>query len=240
MRTADTLSEPQNKIYQPRLNEPLKLNLGCGKSRMGGFINCDLEKSENTDLEFDLQERWPFRKETVSEIYCSHTLEHIQNHMKFFEEAYRVMKPFGTMVLRMPHGMSSTSMADVTHLRPWYPESFTCFQPGYDVCSRGNHYEYSPTRPYFWCVESFLVVTPTIYKAFKIPFIGKKLAKFMAEHLTNFIIEFWVVLQKTTHDSKLEGRDPRIVPCYFACWEHAIDGEVKNAGDLDKFRKFTV
>ena len=56
--------------------QKLRLNLGCGRYKLDGFINIDSEESVNPDLISDALDL-PFQVNSVDEIYCGHMLEHL-------------------------------------------------------------------------------------------------------------------------------------------------------------------
>ena len=55
----------------------VKADLGCGKNKKQGFMGVDISASVKPDIVYDLTKGMPFGKDTVSEVYCSHFLEHI-------------------------------------------------------------------------------------------------------------------------------------------------------------------
>lgn len=112
--------------------EPLRLQIGAGQSTLPGFTNCDLFPGPNVGYAFDAQkDRWPFPDGSVAEVYASHVLEHLADPLHFFQETHRVLVPGGGMTLRLPYGGHKAAWWDLTHVRPWYPENFSCLQPGY-------------------------------------------------------------------------------------------------------------
>ena len=58
---------------------PLQLHMGCGKNRLKGFINIniniDLNHSTATDLTADIR-KLPFPTESMARIECYHAFEH--------------------------------------------------------------------------------------------------------------------------------------------------------------------
>ena len=110
----------------------LQLHLGCGHQRIPGWVNCDLTPGAAVDLAFDVQQSpWPFETNAAAIVYASHLLEHLRDPWTFFREAWRVLQPGGDVVLRLPYGDHRAAWWDLTHIRPWYAESFCAFQPGY-------------------------------------------------------------------------------------------------------------
>ena len=89
---------------------PIKLDLGCGKSKKAGFTGVDVLKLDGVDVVHDVRSgRWPWDDNSVDEIHASHFLEHLTNldgkneRVHFFNEAYRVLKPGASMSLIFPH-----------------------------------------------------------------------------------------------------------------------------------------
>ena len=83
---------------------PIKLNLGCGPNRKGGWVNIDLFDPK-ADLRLDLREPWPFPDNSASYIYSEHVFEHFEFHVEvphFLGEAFRVLKPGGIFDVIVP------------------------------------------------------------------------------------------------------------------------------------------
>lgn len=60
--------------------ELLKIDLGCGKNKQAGFIGVDQYKMDGVDVVCNLaSDRWPWADGSVSEVHCSHFLEHLTN-----------------------------------------------------------------------------------------------------------------------------------------------------------------
>jgi ubiquinone/menaquinone biosynthesis C-methylase UbiE len=82
----------------------IKLNLGAGRTKMEGFINCDKAPEVNPDMIVDMEERLPFDDNSVDYIYSAHCLEHI-NPVKFrfvLSEIARVACDGCILELRLP------------------------------------------------------------------------------------------------------------------------------------------
>lgn len=114
----------------------LKLHLGCGKHPLEGWVNLDQIALEGVDVVFDLNDcknkPLPFEDNSVDYIFASHVLEHIQDTLSLMEELYRVTKPGGEAVFRMPYGSSDDAYENPTHVRPYFLNSFGYFsQPFY-------------------------------------------------------------------------------------------------------------
>lgn len=86
-------------------SRPLKLNLGCGKSKIMGCINIDIEKSCKPDLIHDFTKKeLPYKKNSINEVYFFHTIEHISKrlHREILQEIHRVLEPGGRVYISYP------------------------------------------------------------------------------------------------------------------------------------------
>lgn len=74
----------------------IKLHLGCGFNRIDGW--------ENHDLDIDLTKSLPFPDNSVRFVFAEHAIEHITSAegLRFFKEAYRIIKPEGVIRLAFP------------------------------------------------------------------------------------------------------------------------------------------
>ncbi len=82
----------------------IHLNLGCGVIYLQGFVNVDDNVFQKLDLWLDLRNRFPFIRDKVSTIYCSHVLEHFypDELQHVLRECYRVLKPGGGIRIVVP------------------------------------------------------------------------------------------------------------------------------------------
>jgi len=79
-----------------------KLHLGCGKLKLEGFINIDLDDS--ADIIHDIKNLKIFEDESISEIYASHCLEHFSRReiINILLEWKRVLKVDGILRIAVP------------------------------------------------------------------------------------------------------------------------------------------
>ncbi|MFO1126363.1 MAG: methyltransferase domain-containing protein [Methylocystis sp.] len=119
---------------------PLRLNLGCGRNRIQGWVNIDRIASEGVDLVADITYPLPFSDDSVDEILLSHVLEHIWDALGLMQELHRIAKPDASLKIAVPYGSSDDAWEDQTHVKPYFVKSFGAFaQPYYWRAS----YEYS-------------------------------------------------------------------------------------------------
>jgi glycosyltransferase involved in cell wall biosynthesis/SAM-dependent methyltransferase len=114
----------------------IRLNLGCGRNILPGWINLDSMALPGVDVVADLEacagQPLPFDDNTVDEFLLSHVLEQISNTLPFMQELWRIAKPGARMVIRVPHGASDDAWEDPTHVRAYFANSFGYFsQPFY-------------------------------------------------------------------------------------------------------------
>ena len=83
----------------------MKLNYGCGETKLAGYINIDIEESVKPDLVLDLRKKqFPYEANTVETIQCIHNLEHIEQKFwaQILSEFWRVLQPGGELMLAYP------------------------------------------------------------------------------------------------------------------------------------------
>lgn len=78
----------------------LRLNLGCWKKRLPGFVNIDLDPSF-AEVVADAA-HLPYEDDSVDEIYAGHLLEHFALTEDVLKEWHRVLKPGGVITVTVP------------------------------------------------------------------------------------------------------------------------------------------
>lgn len=89
----------------------LRLNLGCGTKRLGGFTNIDVA-APRADIRHDCALPLPFDDGTVEEIRANHLIEHLTNgknivdrdafYVTVFRDWRRVLIPGGKVIAAVP------------------------------------------------------------------------------------------------------------------------------------------
>jgi len=81
----------------------LRLNVGCGKKRMVGFVGVDLYPTPAADVVAPAH-ALPYADSQVDEIFSSHLIEHLTNSQlgETLREWYRVLKPGGKLTIICP------------------------------------------------------------------------------------------------------------------------------------------
>lgn len=110
----------------------IRLNLGCGRAPLAGWVNVDSAPLEGVDVVADLEAgSLPFVDDSVTEIAGSHVLEHIRNALGLMQELHRVAKPGASAIFRVPYGSSDDADTDPTHVRRYFWGSWGYFSQPY-------------------------------------------------------------------------------------------------------------
>ena len=121
----------------------MKLNIGAGFQKLEGFLSVDFVQcvdnngKEYTDIICDIaRERLPFEDNSVDEIACYETLEHMGHERDnpdkldsliwLMNEMWRVLKPEGFLKGKVP-GTDDGAFADPTHTRYFRQSTFDYF-----------------------------------------------------------------------------------------------------------------
>jgi hypothetical protein len=132
----------------------LKLDLGCGSRKREGFLGVDRRKFGEVDAVTELSgKRWEFAEDafpgvtlkrldsgacvlpdsSVTEVYCSHFLEHLDHNqraperVRFMNELYRVLVPDGRATIITPFWASNRAYGDFTHADKPVSEMFYAY-----------------------------------------------------------------------------------------------------------------
>ncbi len=116
-----------------------RLNVGCGRNILEGWINLDSMPLPGVDVVADLDRLGsreggaplPFQDNTIEEFLLSHVLEHIREPLPMMQEFWRVAKPDAVMTIRCPYGSSDDAWEDPTHVRGIFLQSFGYFSQPY-------------------------------------------------------------------------------------------------------------
>lgn len=120
----------------------IRLDLACGSHKRKGFTGVDVTKQgTKADLEHDLETYpWPFRDNTVEEVFCSHFIEHVSDLVAFINELWRVLKPGGRVQFVAPYYTSVRAFQDPTHKRFISEQLFLYFDKNWRELNGLEHY----------------------------------------------------------------------------------------------------
>lgn len=84
----------------------VNLNLGCGTTRFPGYLGIDIFRADNVDV-LAHGEQLPFKDATFEHVLADSVLEHFEGLGldRAMREIARVLKPGGTLLARVPHGL---------------------------------------------------------------------------------------------------------------------------------------
>jgi len=111
--------------------KPLRLNVGCGLTKLPGFISVDKVKEVRPDIVADFEKGLPmFKDNSVDYILADGVMEHIKDLGKVMEEFYRICKPNAVIEIIVPYFASAGAFQDPTHTRFFTEHTFDYFQRG--------------------------------------------------------------------------------------------------------------
>ncbi len=90
-------------IASSRRSDAVGLHVGCGRKRLEGWINVDLQSLPEVDYALDVTRGLPFSD--VRYVYAEHFLEHlaVEDALSFLLESFRVLVPGGWLRLSTPN-----------------------------------------------------------------------------------------------------------------------------------------
>ena len=119
----------------------IKLDLGCGQNKQQGFIGADIVKLPGVDQVVDLEKfPWPWKDESVEEVFSSHYIEHTSDMISFMEELYRILVVGGRATIYAPYYSSMRAWQDPTHKRAISEASFLYYNRDWRVANKLDHY----------------------------------------------------------------------------------------------------
>lgn len=80
----------------------MKVNLGSGNRPFKGWLNVDSDESCKPDKVMDLDKKFLFEDNSISEVYCSHLIEHVDDVLDFMYEIWRICKPGASVTIIAP------------------------------------------------------------------------------------------------------------------------------------------
>tara|TARA_R110000868_G_scaffold408293_7_gene691059 strand:+ start:7709 stop:8254 length:546 start_codon:yes stop_codon:yes gene_type:complete len=108
----------------------MKLNLGCGSDIRKEWINLDIAKLDGVDIVHDINNLpLPFEGEHFDHILAQDILEHLE-YISLLKDLYRILKPNGTIEIRVPHFTSRYNFNDPTHRKMFSSKTLDFFVTG--------------------------------------------------------------------------------------------------------------
>ncbi|MEK7659811.1 MAG: methyltransferase domain-containing protein [Patescibacteria group bacterium] len=127
------------------MNNPIKINFGCGYDIKPGWVNVDSSQLPGVDIVHDVQQvPLPFASGSISEVVCQDIFEHIE-YIPVLKDIFRILQPGGTITIRVPHFTSKNSYTDPTHKKIFAIRTFDFFTT-HPPKGRGYYHNFSFTK----------------------------------------------------------------------------------------------
>ena len=124
----------------------LKLNLGCGRHKIEGFLGVDMIQGADDIVDKKLDLRilpWPWKANTVSEITANYLLMYFDGEVRFrfFNECFRILKVGAKLNVKVPYWASVRSGVDPLYKGPPITEmSFLIYNKEWREKNNHTHY----------------------------------------------------------------------------------------------------
>lgn len=139
------------------------LHLGCGHRPLEGAVNHDRwQHAPYVDVAHDLDVlSWPWNDEAFDKVIALDVMEHLRIDVQvWLDECWRILKPGGVLVLRLPAFDNPCSYRDVTHRRVFHHESFHMFDPDTQLWQDYGQFYWGPGYNRWWKIEQVERVNP--------------------------------------------------------------------------------
>jgi SAM-dependent methyltransferase len=112
------------------MQDPLRLHIGSGQTRIDGFVNIDQIQSSDLCLDLNLN-RLPFEDNSVDCVFSYHALEHFENYLFVLGEIWRVMQHGARLLIQVPYvTLSEYNLVNPYHKQYFNEHSFDFFEIG--------------------------------------------------------------------------------------------------------------
>lgn len=102
------------------------LDIGCGESKTEGSLGMDIIKESSANIIADINKPLPFKDNTFDKIVMNHLLEHVDNVIKVMEELYRILRPKGGIIIRVPCFSNFQATSHPQHKHCFHHDSLRC------------------------------------------------------------------------------------------------------------------
>jgi hypothetical protein len=102
----------------------VKINLGCNRNVLPGWINVDIYPFDGVEVNADLNERWPWEDGFAHYIRAFDLVEHLRDPIRTMNEAWRVLGHGGVFEIWVPSTDGRGAFQDPTHVSYWNANSF--------------------------------------------------------------------------------------------------------------------
>lgn len=129
-----TSNRPEARLAQAMdLTSEALVVLGCGPYLPEGAIGIDWNRDSKADIICDLNtDTIPLNDNSVDVVASNHTVEHIGGATHLVRECWRILKPGGYIVWRMPYAQTQMMLVrghvPINGTEDWWTHSFTLHQ----------------------------------------------------------------------------------------------------------------
>jgi len=111
----------------------MKLNLGCGRKPLDGYLNVDRFSGKGVEKIVDASHLPSSWTDSFEEVRADHFFEHVLDFPAAWQEVHRVLKPGGILEVEVPYGPDPNPF----HIRHFTERSLdTLLHP--DSCLEGD------------------------------------------------------------------------------------------------------
>lgn len=169
--------------------EIIKLNLGCGQFKKEGYLNIDTDSSIKPDILHNLEKfPYPFADNSIDLIEADHILEHFHDVLAVMREIWRILKPEGKLVIRVPH--FSRGFTHVDHKRGFDISFPYYFNPQFKGGYTGIPFVLERQR-FRWFAQLYLKKTALPAKFYYPALMAGKIIDFFANLSPFFCSRVW-------------------------------------------------
>lgn len=133
------------------------LQLGADHRPLDDAINHDRwQHSPWIDIGHDLDiTPWPWDDASFDKVVALDVMEHLKVDVQvWLDECWRILKPGGTLVLRLPQYSNPVSYRDPTHRRVYHHESFHYWDRRTQLWHDYGQFYFGPGYNKWWTVVS--------------------------------------------------------------------------------------
>jgi SAM-dependent methyltransferase len=110
----------KKKMFDIKSKKGIMLDIGCGEGKEPRCVGMDIRPLPGVDIVHDVEELpYPLPDECCLSILARHIVEHINPakclFIKVMDEWWRIMKPYGKLMIVTPYPGSAQWYADPTH-----------------------------------------------------------------------------------------------------------------------------
>ena len=130
------------------INNLKKIEIGCGKTKIEGYIGVDRFPLEGVDIVADINKCIPFEENSVDVVFASHSLEHMDDLQQVMNEIFRICRHGAIVNILAPYYNTNTNIANFFHKINFNEDTMRFFSS--DKTSVIDPEEYYNAHSYNW------------------------------------------------------------------------------------------